>query len=274
MIKGIVNNIPKDIKRVVMPVGGVDKGWEVRDQLGNLLWGAEHTLTGIDSINFKGYGTSLTAWSIYGNGQQTGTPMPDTPIIPTFCGKLVESNWTIPITCAGQTVPVYLGQVQTVRRIKKLVLTGEEKGWTYNSAIHNGNGFLNSIVFADYKQNSGVGYCTHYPLATASTAALGVFFGINLNIITAFAEEIDTIDKWKSYLSERYAAGTPVTVWYVLATPETAIVNEPLCKIGDYADELRGEDVGVTIPTTRGQNVLTVGTDLQPSSVTISGHIK
>ena len=35
-------------------------------------------------------------------------------------------GYKIPITCGGQTVPVYLGEVPTVRRVKKLVLDGTE----------------------------------------------------------------------------------------------------------------------------------------------------
>lgn len=59
-------------------------------------------------------------------------------------------------------------------------------------------------------------------------------------------------------------------MWHVLATPETAIINEPLAKIGDYADELHSEDAGVTIPTAKGQNTLTVDTELQPSEMAIT----
>ena len=81
-----------------------------------------------------------------------------------------------------------------------------------------------------------------------------------------------TLADFKSYLSAQYAAGTPVTVWYVLAEAETGIVNEPLCKIGDYADELHSEDAGVVIPTVKGQNTLTVDTDLAPSKIEISGE--
>lgn len=51
------------------------------------------------------------------------------------------------------------------------------------------------------------------------------------------------------------------------------IVNEPLAKIGDYADELSSEDATVTIQTVSGSNTLTIGTDLQPSSVSITGNI-
>jgi hypothetical protein len=71
------------------------------------------------------------------------------------------------------------------------------------------------------------------------------------------------ISSWKSYLQQQYAAGTPVTIWYILATPQTAIVNEPLMKIGDYADSLT-----TSIPCTAGENTLDVQTTVQPSEVT------
>lgn len=62
------------------------------------------TITGIPPISFKSDGRPLDSVSIIGNGQQTGTPSPDNIIMPDFCGKLVGTNWTIPITCGGQTV--------------------------------------------------------------------------------------------------------------------------------------------------------------------------
>lgn len=61
-----------------------------------------------------------------------------------------------------------------------------------------------------------------------------------------------------------------MTVWYVLANEQTGIVNEPPAKIGDYADELSSTDAGVAIPTVKGNNTLTVETDLQPSEMTIT----
>ena len=252
------------------------------------------TLTGIPPIIFRSDGTPLTAWSIYGNGQQTGTPTPDNPIMPTFCGKLVESDWTIPITCAGQTVSVCLGQTQTVRRVKKLVLTGYENWETQPNVYIN-----NTALFAVRQDQTQIGKMTNRQSINTHfiSTAPGVnpqrqdyvcsgyhpadgysdyyyirpdFSTIGITSETTGAAAIVAFETW---LRQQYAAGTPVTVWCVLATPETAIVNEPIAKIGNYADELHSEDAGVTIPTTRGQNVLTVDTDLQPSSVTISGHI-
>jgi hypothetical protein len=77
------------------------------------------------------------------------------------------------------------------------------------------------------------------------------------------------VDGFKQWLTAQYAAGRPVTVWYVLATPQTAAVNEPLVKIGDYGDTLSMTDTGIEIPTVHGNNVLTVDTTVQPSEVYI-----
>lgn len=81
------------------------------------------------------------------------------------------------------------------------------------------------------------------------------------------------VTAFKSYLAAQYANGTPVTIWYVLATPEIAAVNEPLMKIGDYADTVSFAQAGVKIPTIEGENILDVPTEVKPSEITIKGGI-
>jgi hypothetical protein len=237
-----------------------------RMRASTLMGGAGKTLTGIPPLSFKSNGKPLISWSMKGNGQQQGTPAPDAPIEPEFCGKLVGTDWTIPLTCAGQTVPVYLGQTQTVRRIKKLVLTGDEN-YTAGSVI----GQIRTPITGAI---NSLGLCTHYILK-ASYGGARPYIRIASNILwfelspDGYETKEEALADFKAYLAAQYAAGTPVTVWYVLAEPETAIVNEPLAKIGDYADELNSADAAVTIPTVKGQNTLTVETDLQPSEMTI-----
>jgi hypothetical protein len=226
------------------------------------------SITGVPPITFTGNGKPLKSVDIFGNTQQTGTPTPYAPIMPTFCGKLVGTDWTIPISCAGQTVPVYLGQTQTVRRVKKLVLTGDET-LTSGSVI----GQIRAPIAGAI---NSLGCCTHYILK-ASYGGAFPYIRITSNVLwfelsaDGYETKEEALAAFKSYLSAQYAAGTPVTVWYVLAEPETAIVNEPLAKIGDYTDELNS---AIPIPTVKGQNLLTVDTDLQPSSMTITGNIK
>lgn len=63
-----------------------------------------------------------------------------------------------------------------------------------------------------------------------------------------------------------------VYMYYVLATEETAVVNEPLMKIGDYADTLSMEQAGVDVPTNEKptETVIDVPTSVKPSE----GYIK
>ena len=172
-------------------------------------------------------------------------------------------GYKLPITNAGQTTPVYLGQVQTTRKIKKLVLDGTE-----NLSVDTSTN--QAVMQLTPTARSRTVFSTHYKgVIQASTGNVWINAALNRLFI------MDTVNAtsaavFKRFLAAQYAAGTPVTIWYDLATPETGIVNEPLCKIGDYADELHSADAGVSIPTARGQNTLTVDTDLQPSSMTIT----
>lgn len=240
------------------------------------LWDAiyqtEKHLSGIPPLSFMASGNGIESFLIYGNGQQTGTPTPEAPIMPTFCGKLDGADWTIPITCAGQTTPVYLGQTQTVRKIRKLVLTGNETYAKDNTGEYLYYGYAAHLFHTNC-------LCTHlesttdYPkfrkgCSTYNNAAI-VYFNFGADVMNAQSSG-NTVAGLKEYIAAQYAAGTPVTVWYVLANEQTGIVNEPLCKIGDYADELHSTDAGVSIPTARGQNTLAVGTDLQPSEMKIT----
>jgi hypothetical protein len=180
-------------------------------------------------------------------------------------------GYKIPLTCAGQTVPVYLGQTQTVRRIKKLVLTGEENITPYIYLGRHGIA-VNNILERNYYRAKGI--CTHYPVFNGDMAANALWIGVADRALY-FIAILDTLgyttaDEFKSFLAAQYAAGTPVVIWYVLAEPETAIVNEPLAKIGDYADELHSTDAGVTIPTAKGSNTLSVDTTVQPSEMSIT----
>jgi hypothetical protein len=182
-------------------------------------------------------------------------------------------GWKIPVTSAGQTVPVYLGQTQTTRRVKKLVLTGEES-WQTSPASQGARRFYLQL---ENTQPSDItigkkSMCTHFLLtSTGNTYNQNNSYTISSDLKIFFRKESDTtLNGWEQWLSEQYAARTPVVIWYVLAEPETGIANEPLCKIGYYADELHSADAGVSIPTTKGANTLTVETDLQPSSMTIT----
>ncbi len=177
-------------------------------------------------------------------------------------------GYKIPISCGGETTPVYLGQVSTVRRVKKQVLTGDE-WWGKEGGVL----FYNDQIILMPAVQYADAYCSHYRLGSSYTdvAVKEAAFAVSKRpAVFIHDTRFSTVADFKAYLAAQYAAGTPVTVWYVLSEPTTGIVNEPLCKIGDHADELSSTNSGVTIQTVDGDNVLTVDTDLQPSEVTIT----
>ena len=194
-------------------------------------------------------------------------------------------GYKIPLTCAGQTVPVYLGEVPTVRRIKKVVFTGQET-WT---EVYPGEPEAQAqgiVMYATSLSEIGTDRndfrCSHFFVGNYRGYLISGQGRINGTYTSAVPEAFTVnynngsggLQDFKAWLASEYAAGHPVTLWYVLATEQTGIVNEPLCKISTYADELRSGDAAVTIPTVKGQNTLTIGTTLQPSEISITGGIK
>lgn len=127
--------------------------------------------------------------------------------------------------------------------------------------------FTNRLISA----KGSTGICSHFVYIGASGVNDTDNIGFSLFNASQFGcrcpkSVANTVDEFKAWLANQYAAGTPITVWYILAEPETAVVNEPLRKIGDYADSI--SDV-ISIPTVRGKNVFDVDTEVKPSEVYI-----
>lgn len=240
------------------------------------------TLTGTKA----GY---LEIYKIYGNTEQTGTPTPGNPIMPSGCGELETigahaGQYKLPLTSAGQGVDIYLGEVQTTRRIKKLVLTGEEKFSKNTASSSNYLYYIpkNALLPNSIKKTSLI--CNELPVTNeAPVSQIGISSNNNFSVIYVnFGADVmnaqpsgNTDAGLKEYLAQQYANGTPVTVWYVLAEPETGIVNEPLMKIGDYADTVSMEQAGVSIPTAPGETTISwAGEGLAPSEVEFVYKVK
>lgn len=166
-------------------------------------------------------------------------------------------GYKLTVSSANTTTPVYLGEVESTRRIKKLVLDGTGD---WSAGTENFYRFIDSI-------GEGIPYsnviCTHAQHSTINNNGKALFIKIS------DFSPISSVADFKSYLAQQYAAGTPVTVWYVLATEQTAVVNEPLMKIGDYADSLTATQAGVEIPTIKGNNTIDIDTTVKPSNVYI-----
>jgi len=141
----------------------------------------------------------------------------------------------------NKTTPIYLSEVPTIRRIKKLVLTGDGEYQNYSYDGTNGVRILNMLK-TTYKRADGL--CNICKVSTVAGIRHCLWIGSgggdpHLYFISILSDMgLSDASEFKSWVAQQYQNGTPVTIWYALANPETGIVNEPLAKIGNYADEL------------------------------------
>ena len=208
---------------------------------------------------------------IYGNMQQSGTPTPASPIYPSECGELVSSNYTVSVISGGVTTSINLAEVQTTRMIKKLVLTGEENyaenlNWKkentsvyYTSAPNMYSSYTAVFIASTHFEAVGRNILQNSDNNCISLGGNAAVFRIDTSIASDNTE-------FKLWVAQQYTAGTPLTVWYVLATEETGIINEPIREIEDYADSV----AAAAIPTTAGSQTFNVDTTLKPSSVSLT----
>lgn len=193
----------------------------------------------------------------------------------TAPSSYIPYGYKLPLTSAGQGVDIYLGESQTTRRIKKLVLTGEEEFWSATYWV-GAFVFFNTVSTTLPQPVSDIGICSHFKQRGSQVMSSGEFnvrfTPASNRIVIGFGKSgFETIDDFKSFLASQYAAGTPVTVWYILAKPETAVVNEPLMKIGRYADTIDSTQATVQIPTTANSTTISwAGEGLAPSEVELT----
>lgn len=210
---------------------------------------------------------------------QDGTPTPETPIYPTANGVkqadgtyIIPYGYKLPLTVNGVEHPIYLGEVATTRRIKKYEFTGDETFYASSQTSI----YYTTQISADCNKTStfNTGCIVNaYKIRKQSTAAnlLDGEFTTDINGFLWFRNyDCATLADFKAYLATQYAAGTPVTVWYVLAEPTTGIVNEPLMKIGDYADTIDNVQSTVQIPTVAGTTAIDYNGTPKPDKVELT----
>ena len=227
------------------------------------------TITGVPPLTFRADGRPLSALSISGNRRQDGTPTQDAPIYPDFVGTLTAGSWTMPISCGGQTVTAelsaplrkigdYTDTLDSVhgatRKTGAKILDGINNKFFSKAAA--GSFVLRVLDGVFHLQN---GICSHFLYNDSIVENPGFFFiprGATINQWNFWIDSSWTLEQANQWLADQNTAGTPVIIYYALETPTTETVYLP------------------TIPTVRGNNTLTVDTTLQPSSVSITGHIK
>ena len=264
------------------------------------------TITDAPPIHFKSDGTALTAWSISGNMVQTGTPTPDAPIVPQECGdrtanlfdmsNVIYGTWT---TSGGVVQEQEYGaRSQNIIASNITVsFTGELLPYSY------------SIIWLDEYLNFisrvHISYGTVGRAKAFNKETGAKYFYIQLSngtnndrpitqeYISGIGGMINTGSTVLPY--EPYGYKIPITL---AGQTQTVYLSEPLRKAldgSDAVDILRSDGTltrevdsdgnalqtptteTVTVPTltpTEGNNVLSFGTTLQPSEVSITGHIK
>ena len=118
----------------------------------------------------------------------------------------------LPSPCWGGTVSWPDGTV--THRWARAVLDGTEE------AVQSGNGYVYLSKGLTDAKSGGKGYCSHYSYKLWS--GIGITGGRVVYLPSGM-----TADAWKAYLAEQYAAGTPVTMVYELASPVTEAADLP-----------------------------------------------
>ena len=171
-------------------------------------------------------GTNATV-GLKGNIVQNGTPTPDNPIVSQGCGDLETSGakvgqYKIPISSANTTTPIYLGEVQTTRTIKKLVLTGEEN-WGKDSNKDDIDDYFYTAVIRDMSP-SITPISSHFVSGKRDVVDSVWVGGTNPRVvleisksytgITSADDKNARIAKFKAYLAAQYAKHTSHSMVY------------------------------------------------------------
>lgn len=173
----------------------------------------------------EGYPLGVTAsWEPMQEGE--GDPSPDNirPITErdsvsvTLSGEAgggTTNALTFPRAICGGEVDAVTGE--GVETWGKLTLNGTERWIVYGT-----NQFSLTILNSTFPAitNSDERICSHFisVQGTAWSALTDGYFATNQTYLR-FCKDDMTVDEWKAYLAEQYAAGTPVTVAYKLAEP-------------------------------------------------------
>lgn len=217
-------------------------------------------------------GTAITSYTIKGNTVQSGAPTPTSPIPVQGVGDLVESGehagqYAVEITNNGSTVatlytnkPLY-GTGTNLDYLQRLADGSgvEHRAWgvyVFNGTENAEFRKLDSVYRYSVRIGNSIhipqSKCTHFTWSTVSGGTQNHFYITDAQYLHLFSVDLTTVEAFKSYLAAQYAAGTPVTVIYPLATPTDTPVALP------------------EIQTAAGANVIDVDATVQPSEVTVN----
>ena len=192
------------------------------------------------------------------SASQGGCTIVEGSAVPT---SYIPYGYKIPISTLQGSAVNYLGSVSSNRNIAKYVFDGTDNFTWTKSGSRSYSWFLNPYALPNHGKTNTPFLCTHgATVTTVSDYQYGTVYADNTYNLGIFPTEISTVAELREWFAEN-----PVTIWYVMDTSTTAAINEPLMKIGDYADSISN---AAQIPTAEGANSITVDTTVQPSEFT------
>ena len=196
------------------------------------------------------------------------TIIPGTPMEIMVCREEVTEyepyGYKIPTICGYQTNNIYITEPlhkignyadeinystgKIIRRIKKLVLTGDDNFNWKRSSTRNYSWYFR---LSDINAKQHFFYCSHG--RTTYTEPSFVYGCVFVDSVLNFGifGDYSQISQVHSHLAAEYEKGTPVTIWYVLAESEEETIEMP------------------EISTIKGSNIIDVGTTVKPSQIGI-----
>lgn len=125
---------------------------------------------------------------------------------------------TLPETIYGGELDVGTGE--GAKTIHRAVLDGTEN-WTLNAQMGNSgiNGYQTPLEFLADDSYDCV--CSHFSGMRWDGVLKEDSVAVTSQVMVVRTNGSETLEDWKSFLAAQYAAGTPVTIAYKLATPTT-----------------------------------------------------
>ena len=164
-------------------------------------------------------------------------------------------GYKLPILSNSTITNIYLGESQTTRQIGKFDLSQATWEATGSPGLLRTTDIPN-IRYTSSNLELGNGLAEKYQIHTGA----GMSAAVNCIAIDTTQVSVNT--------GSNFIMPTGI-FYYALATPETAVVNEPLMKIGDYADTVDSTQTNVQIPTSAGTTVIDYNGTTKPSQMYI-----
>ncbi len=246
---------------------------------GKCVYNGCNTTVGTVPMTFRSSAGFINQYQIWGNIQQNGTPAPENPVEVQGVGKLItegeySGKYEIPVVTRSEnqepvTTSIFLGEplykgdyiikdksggkvhrkwgVKVFDGTENIIFDSERKRF-YNNIID-----LKTAPYARLVRIYNNFYTVLYNTEPFDIKFDNVIYvGSMEKIIYIHDKRFTTTDDFKSFLASEYAKGTPVTVYYPLATPTEEEIELP------------------DIPTIKGWNIVDVATDVKPEKISLT----